>query len=248
MSQIDRRESVKHDAAKKTVAKWINESNHTWKVRRAPSNKKWRSQTLKEDISDTIIECRISSAYTDARLTTGQNGCADSFETRSTLDGTSNADQVLAVADIMVARNGKFDCIIEMCATKPIRDKKIRVIERRIITQPLFLIEVDPEWVLRQSAHVCPPELLARRIVLLEPDYITLPYTDDGINHSGMSHEAALKQEENEQAAYAAIFASGSGDPDCYQEYWTDGLYIFKGKDRRGMVAYSCSDGFDAPF
>ena len=130
---------------------------------------------------------------------------------------------VLAVADVMVACKGAYECIIEILATNPVSDEKMDVIERRIITKPTYLVEIDADWVMKQSALSCPSELVARRIVLLEPNHVTLD--EDDVEN---------------QDVYATIFSCGSGDPDSTMEYWTEGMCIFKHHDRWGNVVYTC--------
>jgi hypothetical protein len=184
-------------SGKKTVANWINESNELWQVKYLPSTNTHRSETFLDDIPDTIIDCKDSRAHVEAHLTTGQNGNAGYFQSYPSFEQMSGAGlgSVLSVVDIMVARKGDFNCIIEICATNPVSDKKLEVLERRIITKPVHLIEIDADWVMKQSALTRPHVLVAKRLILLEPNYMTLPYRDELYNPYNLSHEDAVEQE-----------------------------------------------------
>ena len=225
MSRFVHRESVKHDAAKKMIAKWIEESKEAWQVK--CDNHKPNM------IKEAIIGC---NSIRKAHLTTGQSGSADWVGTHPSFEEMSNAGLgiVLAVSDIMLSRKGKLDCMIEICAANPVSDEKMEVIERRIIKEPIHLIEVDADWVMKQSSPSQPPVLVSKRILLLEQMYMSLPYRDDGEN-SCLSHEDAIEEEKAKQEMYAMVFG-GTGDPENRMEYSTNGNYIFKGKDKWGNV------------
>ena len=167
----------------------------------------------------------LGHTHIEAHLTTGQYGMADWFETYPSYEEMNNAGMgpVLSVVDIMVARKGQFNCIIEVCVTNPVSDEKMDIIERRILTDTVYLVEVDADWVMKQSALSRPPALIAKRIVRLEPNYATLP------KHPGLSPEENSLQNEADQIMYKTIFEAGHGDYNMH--YWTDGMYIVKRKD-----------------
>lgn len=170
MPGFEHRESVKHAAAKHTIANWFS-GNEPWKVV-STYNTSTTSAFHKQVVSEEFIRCDSSETFVEAPLTGGMHGYVDELREYPTFEmmSSSGLGHVHAVADVLVSHEGQFNCIVEVCATNPVSDVKMDMIERRILVNDVPLIEVDADWIMKQSALCRPPVLKAKRIVLLTPN------------------------------------------------------------------------------
>lgn len=170
-------ESYKYKCAKEIFKQWCEtkQSDYNWSKFEIYNNKSicWRSN-------------RSENAWLEYPIVVNKNKHINSIDMNwdEIWDGNVNSNFVptydectkiglnpVAVIDIVLTHKGSPTCFVEICHTNPVSKRKENILKKLINASnvEIDLIEIDAEWILKQTT--IPSKLQIKRWLISKPVY-----------------------------------------------------------------------------